>query len=172
MSSHLVTPESMRSTMRLWASGVSVVTTAHGEEKAGLTVSAFSSLSLTPPMVLVCLHKDSHAIPVIDKSGVFAVSFLNGDQAHLSDRFAGRVPLENDEDRFDGVDTFAAETGAPVIHNAIAWVDCKVAMKHDGSTHWIYIGEVLATGQSLESTNPLLYFDRNYRTVEKQVAEA
>jgi flavin reductase (DIM6/NTAB) family NADH-FMN oxidoreductase RutF len=171
MSSHLVTPDSMRSTMRLWASGVSVVTSAHGDERAGLTVSAFNSLSLTPPMVLICLHKDSHAIPIIDESGVFAVSFLNGDQSYLSDRFAGRVPLAEGEERFDNVDTFVAETGSPVLSGAVAWVDCKVAMKHDGSTHWIYIGEVLATGQHIDTTNPLLYFDRNYRAFEKMAVE-
>jgi flavin reductase (DIM6/NTAB) family NADH-FMN oxidoreductase RutF len=156
--------------MRLWATGVSIVTSAHEGEQSGLTVSAFNSLSLTPPMILVCIHKDSHTIPFIDQSGVFAVSFLNSDQAHLSDRFAGRVPFAEGEDRFTGVPVFTAETGSPIIQDAIAWVDCKVAMKHDGSTHWMYIGEVVATGQNAAATAPLLYFDRQYRQMHLEAA--
>jgi flavin reductase (DIM6/NTAB) family NADH-FMN oxidoreductase RutF len=163
-----VEPALMRETMRLWASGVSVVTSAYGDERSGLTVSAFNSLSLQPPMILICLHKDSHTIPLIEQSGVFAVSFLNGDQAHLSDRFAGRTPLGEGEDRFTGVETFTAATGSPIIGGAIGWVDCKVASKHDGSTHWIYIGEVHATGKNTLVTDPLLYFNRAYRAMEKE----
>ncbi|MDX2137228.1 MAG: flavin reductase family protein [Chloroflexota bacterium] len=163
-----VEPALMRETMRLWASGVSVVTSAHGNERSGLTVSAFNSLSLQPPMILICLHKDSQTIPLIEQSGVFAVSFLSSTQTHLSDRFAGRVPLGEGEDRFTGVETFTAATGAPVIAEAIGWVDCKVASKHDGSTHWIYIGEVYATGQNPVNSDPLLYFNRAYRAMEKE----
>jgi flavin reductase (DIM6/NTAB) family NADH-FMN oxidoreductase RutF len=166
--SNPVDPQALRETMRLWASGVSVVTTAHGDERSGLTVSAFNSLSLQPPMVLICLHKDSHSIPVIDQSGVFAVSFLNAEQQQLSDRFAGRVPFAEGEDRFTGVETHTAATGSPIIAEAIAWVDCKVAMKHDGSTHWIYIGEVQATGQNSLNNAPLLYFDRAYRAMQRE----
>lgn len=165
-----VDPQALRDTMRMWASGVSVVTTAHGEVRSGLTVSAFNSLSLQPPMVLICVHKDSHSIPVIDDSGVFAVSFLNADQQGISDRFAGRVAFAEGEDRFTGVATHIAATGAPIIAEAIAWVDCKVALKHDGSTHWIYIGEVQATGQNTLAVAPLLYFDRAYRTMQQQPA--
>jgi flavin reductase (DIM6/NTAB) family NADH-FMN oxidoreductase RutF len=165
-----VTPETMRDTMRMWASGVSIVTSANGSEPSGLTVSAFNSLSLTPPMVLVCIHKDSHTVPYIDQSGSFAVSFLNSEQPHLSDRFAGRIPFAEGEDRFTGVETFVAETGAPIIQSAIAWVDCKVATKHDGSTHWMYIGEVVATGQNSADTAPLLYFNRSYREIIKEAA--
>jgi flavin reductase (DIM6/NTAB) family NADH-FMN oxidoreductase RutF len=165
-----VNPDTMRSTMRLWASGVSIVTSANEVEQSGLTVSAFNSLSLTPPMILVCIHKDSHTIPFIDQSGSFAVSFLNSDQAHLSDRFAGRVPFAEGEDRFTGVPVFTAETGSPIIQDAIAWVDCKVTMKHDGSTHWMYIGEVVATGQNTAATAPLLYFDRQYRQMHLEAA--
>ncbi|MBE0690554.1 MAG: flavin reductase [Anaerolineae bacterium] len=158
----------MRNTLRLWASGVSVVTSAAGEERNGLTVSAFNSLSLEPPLILVCLHKDSTTIPMIEESGVFAVSILNSEQAHLSDRFAGRVPLAEGEERFTGVETFTATTGAPLIKDAVGWLDCRVNRRHDGSTHWIYIGEVVATGQSAETSDPLLYFDRNYRMVTRE----
>ncbi len=166
--SNEVDPQAMRNTMRLWASGVSIVTTAADGQRGGLTVSSFTSLSLQPPMILVCLHKDSHAIPLIERSGVFAVSILNAEQAHISDRFAGRIPLQHDSQRFDGVNTFAAATGSPIIEGAVGWVDCKVALRHDGSTHWIYIGEVVATGSSSERA-PLLYYDRGYRSLQPEI---
>lgn len=162
-----VDPQAMRNSMRLWASGVSVVTSGDAYERAGLTVSAFNSLSLEPPMILICLHKDSHAIPLIEKTGIFAVSILGADQGIISDRFAGRVPLAEGEDRFTGVTTYTAATGAPIIGSAIAWLDCRVASRHDGSTHWIYIGEVVATGTDEIEHTPLLYFDRAYRALEK-----
>ncbi|MCA9909980.1 MAG: flavin reductase family protein [Anaerolineae bacterium] len=163
-----VDPDDMRNTLRLWASGVSVVTSSAGNERNGLTVSAFNSLSLEPPLILVCLHKDSSTIPVIEESGVFAVSILNANQEHLSDRFAGRIPLEADEDRFTGVEAFTAVTGAPLLKEAIGWLDCRVHLRHDGSTHWIYIGEVVATGWSATPHDPLLYFDRNYRSIVRE----
>lgn len=163
-----VDPEAMRDTLRFWASGVSVVTSAAGEESNGLTVSAFNSLSLEPPLILVCVHKDSNTIPMIEESGIFAVSILNSEQAHLSDRFAGRIPLAEGEDRFTGVDTFTAMTGAPILKDAVAWLDCRVHTRHDGSTHWIYIGQVVATGRSTDTESPLLYFDRNYREVARE----
>jgi flavin reductase (DIM6/NTAB) family NADH-FMN oxidoreductase RutF len=166
-----VDAQAMRNTLRLWASGVSVVTSGDAHERAGLTVSAFNSLSLDPPMILICLHKDSHAIPLIEKTGVFAVSILGDDQGGISDRFAGRVPLGESEDRFTGVTVYSAATGAPIIGSAIAWLDCRVASRHDGSTHWIYIGEVAATGTDEIAHTPLLYFDRAYRALEKVTVE-
>ena len=169
--SNQIDPQAMRNTMRLWASGVSVVTTASNDQRGGLTVSSFSSLSLQPPMILVCLHKDSHAIPLIDESGIFGVSILNAEQEDISDRFAGRIPLEHDSQRFDGVSTFTAVTGAPLIEGAIGWVDCKVALRHDGSTHWIYIGEVVAAG-SIPDQSPLLYYDRSYRSLVTESIES
>jgi flavin reductase (DIM6/NTAB) family NADH-FMN oxidoreductase RutF len=163
----VVDPQAMRNTLRLWASGVSIVSTADGDAYGGLTISSFTSLSLEPPMILVCVHKDSHTIPLIERSGVLAVSILSSEQSHLSDRFAGRVPLADDHERFNGVDTFTAVTGCPLIAGAIAWLDCSVASRHDGSTHWIYIGQVVATGTNKASEEPLLYFNRSYRAVEK-----
>ena len=80
----------MRDTLRLWASGVAVVSTSDSSCRAGMTVSAFNSLSLDPPTILVCLQKDTRTAEVIQSSGIFAVSILGADQAYVSDRFAGR----------------------------------------------------------------------------------
>ncbi|MBW4436086.1 MAG: flavin reductase family protein [Pleurocapsa minor GSE-CHR-MK-17-07R] len=154
----------MRETLRLWASGVSVVTTAHEGRRAGMTVSAFNSLSLDPPQILVCLSKDASTAQVIQQSGIFAVNILGADQAEISNRFAGRVPLATPEDRFDGLETSTHVTGAPVLADAIGWLDCRISEVHDGHSHWIVVGSVQATGKG-SSSAPLLYFDRAYRAL-------
>lgn len=130
-----------------------------------MTVSAFNSLSLTPPTILVCLQKETRTSEVLPGAGVFTVSILGADHAAISDRFAGRVPLVEGEDRFDGLRLMTATTGVPILADALAWLDCKVREIHDGSTHWIVVGEVIATGQRGDNAAPLLYFNRNYHTL-------
>jgi flavin reductase (DIM6/NTAB) family NADH-FMN oxidoreductase RutF len=155
----------MRDTLRLWASGVSVVTTASGEHRAGMTVSAFNSLSIDPARILVCLHKDATTAQMLQTTKHFAVSVLAEGQAPISDRFAGRVPLENKEERFVGVPTHTVETGSPILSECVAWLDCLVHEQYDGTTHWIVVGDVVATG-SYPERQPLLYFNRAYHTLE------
>lgn len=156
----------MRDTLRFWGSGVTVVATladeAHDFPYAGMTVSAFTSLSLEPPMVLVCLNKNTTTSECVLKRRFFSVSILSGDQASLSDRFAGRIDLPTHGDRFGGVPVHTAETGAPILNNALAWIDCRVQGVHDGSTHWIICGEVVAAGHKDDSASPLIYFNRGY----------
>lgn len=163
-----VDPQSMRDTLRFWASGVSVVTTTDGAQQAGMTVSAFNSLCLEPPLIVVCLFKDTTTVNMLRESGVFAVSILHADQADVSDRFAGRIDLQDGEDRFDTVSTTTAVTGAPIIKDAIAWLDCRVYNIHDGVSHWIVIGEAQAVGYRENDAAPLLYFDRNYREMQRE----
>jgi flavin reductase (DIM6/NTAB) family NADH-FMN oxidoreductase RutF len=155
----------LRDTMRLWASGVAVVSTADATCRAGMTVSAFNSLSLTPPAILVCVQKGTRTVEVIQSAGVFAVSILSAEQAEISDRFAGRIPLAEGEDRFDGLRLMTAQTGVPILADALAWLDCKLREIHDGSTHWIVIGEVVAAAPQPDNAPPLLYYNRNYHTL-------
>lgn len=157
----------MKETMRLWASGVSIVTSAHNGAHAGMTVSAFNSLSVEPPLVLVCLQRDTHTAQMIVQSGVFGVSFLGRGHADLSDRFAGRIALPTHEARFEGVETVTAETGVPLLADAIGWVDCKVVSRHDGATHDIVIGQVQAA-HALNGADPLLYFNRAYHALSAE----
>jgi flavin reductase (DIM6/NTAB) family NADH-FMN oxidoreductase RutF len=163
----MIDAATMRDTLRFWASGVAIVTTTHGENRAGMTVSAFNSLSLEPPLILVCLHKDATTADLIEKSGYFAVSILGSDHAYLSDRFAGRIPLSEEEDRFDGIPLLTAVTGSPILSEALAWLDCQVHQVHDGSTHWIITGLAVAAGNG-DSEAPLIYYDRNYRALMLQ----
>src|SRR5450432_3977505 len=129
----------LRMTMRQWVTGVTIVTTVAGDERAGMTVSSFTSVSLEPPTVLVCLNKDSYAHGMVKKSGVFAISMLSSGQHALSNRFAGFDPTISD--RFAGVEFIAADTGSPLLVGAIGWLDCIVRDAHVSGTHTIYIGE-------------------------------
>ena len=163
-----VNPDEMRDTLRLWASGVTVVTTDNGEQRVGMTVSAFSSLCLEPPLVVVCIFKDTHVGMMIPETKKFGVSILHADQSYLSDRFSGRIVLAPGEDRFDGVSVTQGKDGSPVLTDAIAWLDCRLHAQYDGGTHWIFVGEVVATQRRLTDNAPLLYFDRDYRALERQ----
>jgi len=160
-----VDPQTMRDTLRLWASGVSVVTSVFEGQRVGMTVSAFTSVSLEPPLVLICLQKDTITAELTEKAGIFSVSILGDDQSFLSNRFAGRLDLADGEDRFDGVTTAEAVSGAPILSEAIAWLDCRVHATYKGGTHWVIIGYVLAAGYQEGGVNPLVYFDRSYRAV-------
>jgi flavin reductase len=166
-----VTPQMMRDTLRYWASGVSVVTTNLNGQISGMTVSAFNSLSLEPPMILVCLSKDAYTASLILKSRVFGVSILGEGHADISNRFAGRYPHLDHAQRFDGLATVTYETGSPILADSISWLDCAIHTVHDGGTHWIVIGDVLTTGHRDEAAAPLIYFNRNYRSLALPVEE-
>lgn len=155
--------EAMRRTMRLWSCGVTVVTTSDGSTREGMTASSFTSISLEPPLILVCLHKQARTAQLIQETGFYAVSILGAGQQEISAQFAGYTELPEDADRFYNVATFTAETGAPILQDAIAWLDCKMYGVHDGGTHTILVGEVVATGQKEGPVLPLVYHNRAYR---------
>jgi flavin reductase (DIM6/NTAB) family NADH-FMN oxidoreductase RutF len=152
----------LRYTMRQWATGVTVVTTVAGTERAGMTVSSFTSVSLEPPTVLVCLNKETYAHSLVMRSGIYAISMLSTEQETLSNRFAGLDPTITD--RFEGVDVITAETGCPLLPGALAWLDCIVKSMHDTSTHTIFFGEVVFAGYDAERA-PLFYHNRSYHAL-------
>lgn len=159
----------LRDSLRFWSSGVSVVATVappdvDSHPYAAMTVSSFTSLSLEPAQILVSLAKQSVTTEAVLQATFFSVSVLAADQLELADRFAGRTGLPSTVDRFDGVPTSTAATGAPILQNALAWFDCRIAAVHDGNTHWIVIGDVLATAHR-EDTAPLIYYNRAYSTL-------
>lgn len=145
--------------MRRWASTVTVVTMRAGEQIHGLTVTAFTSVSMNPPLVLVCIQNDSRSDALLREGRCFAVNFLSEDQAELSERFAGRIPVA---DRFEGLAYRAAVTGAPILEAALAYLDCTVAGAYWGGDHTIYLGLVEDAG-ILRDSAPLLYFQGAYR---------
>lgn len=152
----------LRSTMRQWATGVTVVTTALGDERSGMTVSSFTSVSLEPPTVLVCLNKKSYGHDLVSRSGVYAVSMLGLGQEALSNRFAGIDQTVTN--RFEGIDITTAETGSPLLPDAIAHLDCVVRSTHETTTHTIFIAEVVYAAVDPDRA-PLVYQNRGYHAL-------
>ncbi len=155
-----VTPDAFKEALARWASGVSVVTANDDGMLYGLTVSSFSSLSLTPPLVLVCLSSGNRLVEMIQRGGRFAVSILAADQEAASNYFAksGRLPTPG----FTEIEGEWAPTGVPVVAGALAWLSCGLDQMLVQGDHTVVIGQVEATGHSAKEA-PLLYFGRGYR---------
>lgn len=147
---------------RHYPSGVSIVATSSAEGYFGVTVSAFSYVSLDPLLVFVALGNDSQTGDRMRDSEAFSVSMLTERHRFLADRFAGRAPLV---DRyFEDVSHTTAVTGSPILADSIAWLDCRVEHILSGGDHTIYIGRAVAVGHgSGDELDPLLYFDSQYR---------
>ncbi len=158
-----VDPQVFKQAMSQFASGVTVVTTVHEGKRYGLTASSFSSLSLDPPLVLVCLARKTKAHGVVEKSGVFAVNVLAAEQLEFGMRFAGL--LSGLQDRFQGIETTSAATGSPLLPGVMSWVDCKLWSRYDGGDHSIFVGEVIDLAATAADT-PLLYHNRLWRRSE------
>ena len=120
--------EQFKAALRRWASGVTVVTTEWGGQRFGMTASAFSSVSIDPPLVLVCPDRRSKTLPFLRMSGVFTVNVLASDQDALSSRFAA---AGNEDVRFEGLVCSTGKTGAPRLPGALAALDCRTVSLHD-----------------------------------------
>lgn len=155
-----VTAEEFRNAMRHFPSGVTIVTIKSGESVHGLTVSAFASISPEPPLVGIMIDQRHHAFELLDEEGaVFAVNILRQTQEELSNRFA----WVKDEDRFAVGNWTTARTGAPVLADALAWLDCRIHAQFVAGTHTVYVGEVLELGVPIPDALPLVYWNRGYR---------
>lgn len=157
-----VSPEDFKGALGSWAAGVTVVTTRQHGKVYGLTVSSFSSLSIDPLLILVCLA-DSNRLPrMIEGSGRFAVSILAEGQEAISGFFAvsGREPV----DTYTEVETFEWVTGSPIIAGAIAHLDCEVERMVPGGDHTIAIGRVVGAAYDPKK-KPLIYYRRGYRSL-------
>jgi len=158
-----VDPALFREAMSRFASGVTVVTARRGHARFGLTASSFASVSLEPPLVLVCVSKALQAHEVIEESGAFAVNILGVDQLEAALRFAGLKP--EFPDRFEGFGWTAGVTGSPLLEGSVASLDCRLHASHPGGDHTIYVGEVL-TAALTSDRPPLLYQKRRWHRPE------
>lgn len=165
LESEPLTDRALRKIRGLFASGVSVVTTAHEGRLRGMTVSAFSSVSLEPPLVMIALAYEAGTRELITESGVFAVNILSDDQEFLSERFAARAPIVNE--KFEGVSYEVAVTGSPILPDSIAWYDCRVEATYDGGDHVIIIGRAAAIGFGDDRRQPLLYYANQYARIHE-----
>jgi flavin reductase (DIM6/NTAB) family NADH-FMN oxidoreductase RutF len=157
-----VDPLEFRSVMGHFATGVTVITTAAGEEMQGMTANAVASLSLDPTMILICVEKVTHTHGVLERSGVFAVNILAEDQEDVSRIFAKRAEPEINSLR--GQRFIIGETGVPVLEDCLAYLECKVVDKCEGGDHSIFLGEVVAARVVREAA-PLLFYRGGYRTL-------
>ncbi|MFI8293409.1 flavin reductase [Streptomyces sp. NPDC085614] len=148
-----------RQVLSRWPSGVGIVTTAGADGWHGMTASSFSSVSLAPPLVLVCLDRAIRSHRLLTRNGVFAVNVLGRDHLALGRRFAGMEPGVTD--RFAAGDWLPGATGSPVLTDAAAWVDCRVLHRYPGGDHTIFLGEVVAAGVP-RLTSPLLFHSRSW----------
>lgn len=152
-----VDPAELRLAMGHLVTGVCVVTAPRdGEEPCGLTVNSIASVSLDPPLILICVDRAAASHDCIRDAGVFAVSILASDQERVSRRFASW----DLSDKLRGVAYRAEATGAPVLEGALAWLDCRLWAEYPGGDHTIFVGEVLAA--DAREASPLLYYRGGY----------
>lgn len=162
-----IPPDDFKNVLRHFPAGVTAVTVKAGDETHGLTVSAFASVSPSPPLILVCIDHRGRAHTLFERSdAVFAVNILREGQEDVSNHFAF-----SDEDRFAVGNWTTAQTGAPVLADALAWLDCTVYSRHTAGTHTIYIGEVQASSVVAPDEAPLVYWNRSYRGIIEPVTE-
>lgn len=158
-----ITSEAFRDCLRHFPSGVTIVTIKSEEVVHGLTVSAFASVSPKPPLIMIAIDHQHKAYELLEhESATFAVNILHRDQAELSNRFA----WIKDEERFTEGKWNTAVTGAPILENALGWLDCTIYARYPAGTHSIYIGEVQASAVPRPDEPPLVYWNRGYRHLE------
>lgn len=155
-----VDQQAFKEALRGWASGVTVVTSRSGDKAHGMTVSAFSSVSVDPPLVLVCANQSSATHAMIEEGGVFAVNILAAHQQDISHIFASS---KHEGTRLQQVSWSDGETGAPLIDEAVASLECRVASTHREGSHTIYVGHVHAVHTT--DAEPLLYYNGGYRSL-------
>jgi len=155
-----VTPDEFRACMGRRVSGVSVVTTRAGDELRGMTVSDFTSVSLDPPLVLISADRGSKTLETIIQGGCFAINILAADQEELSNRFASS---KWEGRRFEGLACEEAETGAPLLPDVHAQIDCRLEAQHEAGDHVLCLGRVEV--MRVREVEPLAYYAGRYRTL-------
>lgn len=149
----MVGKEKFRRVMGCFATGVTVVATRRPDgEPVGLTVNAFTSVSLDPPLILICIHRNANAHHHLLQAGHFGMSFLEADQGELAVRFS----MADADDRFRDMAVVDGPLGSPLIQGALAWMECRVREAHSGGDHSIIVAEVddCEAGEG----DPLLFF--------------
>ncbi len=149
--------DEFRAALGHFPSGVTIVTTKDASGRLhGITVSAFSSVSLEPPMILVCIEKTTGSHYALLESEFFVVNVLAEDQEHLSNRFASQIP-----NKFEGVAHRPGLGEIPVLADALVTLECRLAYAHEGGDHTIFVG--LVEKSEIKDNNPLVYWHGNYR---------
>ena len=151
-------PRTLRDALGCFATGVTVVTCLDGDgEPAGLTVNSFTSVSLDPPLLLVCVAKDAASARPLSEAANFAINVLQTKQQPASIRFSTR-----DQDRFGATPWACGEAGAPILEDSLGVFECERFAVYDGGDHHILVGRVVKASFDA-ALDPLLYFRGKYR---------
>lgn len=145
-----------RDVLGRFCTGVTVVTSMSNDEPVGMTCQSFSSVSLSPPLVLFCPAKTSRAWPLMQRAGFFCVNLLAEGQDDLSNTMASRGV-----DKFAGLSWAPSKTGAPLLDGVLGWVDCSIHAVHEAGDHYVVIGKVQDLGFG-DAEEPLLFFQGKY----------
>lgn len=155
-------PDSFRSVLGRFASGITVVTTRDDDGRDhGMTVSAFCSVSLVPPLVLICVDHAASMHDVVLQVPHFAVNILSARQEPISRRFSGL----DEHKRFDGVGYTRGTTGAPLLDDALAHIECRRVADYPAGDHTVVLGEVEVA--EARQDRPLLYYRGGYAQLER-----
>lgn len=146
-----------RNALGQFATGVAIATASYEGRRAGITINSFTSVSLSPPLVLFCAAKSLNSLDIFERAEGFAINVLRADQTHLSSRFA-----KAGEDKWSSVSASAGRFGGVHIHPSLVTFDCKLHARCDGGDHIILIGEVTSIISGARH-DPLLYFGGDYR---------
>ncbi|MCR8659926.1 flavin reductase family protein [Paenibacillus endoradicis] len=153
-----------RNTMGQFASGVTIITTIDSAgNPLGMTANAFTSLSLDPPMVLICVDNKSTTLVHLTESAKYCVNILAAPQEQLSRQFARKGGSE----KFEGASYFSGDIGVPVLEGTLTSVECEVTAIVDGGDHKILLGKSVKIHQSLTETEPLIFYKGKYNKLEK-----
>ncbi len=148
--------QELRRVMGHFTTGVTVITTRDKNGTPfGLTANAFTSVSLSPPLVLVCVDKAAQCYSCFEESKIFAVNVLSEEQEEISSRFATKGA-----EKFTGIKWHQGESGLALLDGAIGFIECKVVHTYEGGDHTIYVGEV--TNATASEGQPLLFFKGKY----------
>jgi flavin reductase (DIM6/NTAB) family NADH-FMN oxidoreductase RutF len=153
--------DALWSATRRFAAGVTIVTAIGDEGYLGITVSAFSLVSIEPPLILICINEFSQLLDAIQSSGAFAATILSSRQELLAERFAGRAPRPASD--FSDIAHRTLLTGAPVLDGGLAWLDCRLRQAIPAGDHTIFLGTVVAAGVAAGQDDPLVYVGSQYR---------
>ena len=158
----MINRDEFRAALGRFASGVTVITTVDAAgHKHGITVSAFCSVSLAPPLILICIDKNTGSHHAFEQNEFFAVNILRENQQHYSDRFASHL-----DDKFGGIAFTENERGIPVLKDVLVNLECRRVNAHDNGDHTIYIGEIERS--TIGDGDPLVYFHGIYRELSGQ----
>jgi flavin reductase (DIM6/NTAB) family NADH-FMN oxidoreductase RutF len=149
-----------RNALGSFATGITVITTKGVDHPFGMTANAFSSVSLDPPLVLICVISGTYGADTIQRNGVFAVNILGDDHEPISRYFSSR-DRPRGAAAFDEIPHTFAVTGAPIVEGAAGYLDCLLHATHEAGDHLIFIGEVVALGYNPEA-RPLLFHGGRY----------